>query len=293
MAGKRQKKRRWPGTLMALLAACLLMTTGNSQSAAVHSPLTQGPRYLPDGAYPPRAAGPVTDAGSDTAEAPAPAEDAPGTEEAAPAPWYGPVPESAAVEDTYFSDAVFLGDSRTDGFRLYSGLDQGTYLCATGASVESVFTKAVDTPLGKLPLLDALAETACGKIYVMLGVNELGWPGTELFRAQAEELILRIRADHPEAVIMLQAILPVSARQDAKGSYVNNQRVRDYNGVLQDLAQELEVFYVAVDEPLTGEDGCLPADLNYDGVHLNPAGCAIWLDYLRTHAVLAAAEDGA
>lgn len=270
---------------MALLAACLLMTTGNSQGAAVNSPLTQGPGILPP---------------EDASQEILPEETAPGGEipqEAEPAPepdpepWYGPVPESAAVEDTYFADAVFLGDSRTDGFRLYSGLKAGTYLCATGASVESVFTKKVDTPLGKLPLLDALAETECGKIYVMLGVNELGWPGTELFREQAEEVILRIRADHPEAVIMLQAILPVSARQDAKGSYVNNQRVQDYNEVLRELAREQEVFYVAVDEPLTGEDGCLPADLNFDGVHLNPDGCAIWLDYLRTHAVLAASAE--
>ena len=48
---------------------------------------------------------------------------------------FGPVPESEAVEDTYFEDAVFLGDSRTEGFRLYSGLKTGTYLCGVGATV--------------------------------------------------------------------------------------------------------------------------------------------------------------
>ena len=63
------------------------------------------------------------------------------------------------------------------------------------------------------------------------------------------------------------------------------ERVADYNAVWRDLAEELGVFYVAVDEMLTGEDGCLPADLNFDGVHLNPDGCAVWLEYLRTHAV--------
>lgn len=266
---------------MALLAACLLMTTGNSR--AVNSPLTQGPRMLPEEDAPLRSAPETAEVRAEAPLEAAEPEEAPAAEE----PWYGPVPESAEVADTYFADAVFLGDSRTDGFRLYSGLGQGVYLCATGATVESVFTKAVDTPLGKLPLLDALAKTECGKIYVMLGVNELGWPGTELFRDQARELIRRIQQDHPEALIMLQSILPVSARQDAKGSYVNNERVQDYNGVLQDLARELGVFYVAVDDSLTGEDGCLPAELNFDGVHLNPAGCTIWLDYLRTHTVLA------
>lgn len=273
MAGKRQKKRRWPGQLMALTAVCLLLTTGNPRGTAVNSPLLQD---LPEPPPAPR------ETAEETLLPDSVPERAPEPESG---PRYGPVPESGAVDNEYFEDAVFLGDSRTDGFRLYSGLDTGTYLCATGATVQSVFTKAVDTPLGKLPLLDALSRTECGKIYVMLGVNELGWPGTDLFREHCRELLQRIQADHPEALIMLQAILPVSARQDARGSYVNNRRVEDYNDVLQGLAEELGVYYVAVDEPLTGEDGCLPADLNFDGVHLNPAGCAIWLDYLRTHTV--------
>ena len=276
MAKGQPGKRRWPGKLMAMLAVCVLLTTGSSRTAAVNSPLPRGARYLPDGAYP------LRQAPEELPKEP-PKEALEPQEAPEEKPWCGPVPEGAAVEDTYFADAVFLGDSRTDGFRLYSGLEEGIYLCATGATAASVFTKEVDTPLGRLPLLDALAQTECGKIYVMLGINELGWPGTELFRDQAEKLILRLQEDHPEAVVMLQAILPVSARQDAKGSYVNNRRVREYNQVLEELARELGVFYVAVDEPLTGEDGCLPAELNFDGIHLNPEGCAIWLDYLRRH----------
>ena len=67
--------------------------------------------------------------------------------------------EREPVEDTYFDDAVFLGDSCTEGFHLYSGLKTGTYLYATGATVESVFSKSVSTPLGRMPLLDALKKT--------------------------------------------------------------------------------------------------------------------------------------
>ncbi|MCI8909630.1 MAG: hypothetical protein HFG09_03030 [Oscillibacter sp.] len=274
MAGKREQHtpRRWPGSLMALAAVCLLLTLGGPRGAAADSPLDLPLRE------PGEPAGPAAQT-----EEPAPPEASPTSETALR--WAGPVPESLPAEDSYFADAVFLGDSRTDGFRLYSGLGTGTYLCATGVTVESVFTKDFDTPLGRMPLLDALSQMDCGKIYVMLGVNELGWPGTDLFREKSERLILRLQADHPDAQIFIQSILPVSARQDAKGSYVNNQRVADYNAVWQDLAEELGTFYVAVGDVLTGEDGCLPADLNFDGVHLNPAGCAIWLDYLRTHTV--------
>ena len=196
------------------------------------------------------------------------------------------VPESEPVEDDYFDDAVFLGDSRTEGFYLYSGLEEGTYLYAVGATVESVFSKPTqETEAGKVPMLDALAELECGKVYIMLGANELGWPKSEAFHDQYGKVIDRVRADHPDAEVVIQSILPVSAVQEAKGSYVNNGRIQAYNTILEELALEKECPYLNVGEAVTGEDGCLRPELTTDGIHLNTAGCKEWLDYLKTHAV--------
>lgn len=196
------------------------------------------------------------------------------------------VPESEPVEDTYFSDVVFLGDSRTEGFHLYSGLQEGQYLYAVGATVASVFDKATEqTDAGKVPMLDALAKMECGKVYVMLGVNELGWPRTETYYNQYGKLIDRIRQDHPDAEVVIQSLLPVSAVQEAKGTYVNNERIAAYNDILLQLAEEKNCPYLNVAEAVTGEDGCLKPELTSDGIHLNKAGCAVWLDYLRTHPV--------
>jgi lysophospholipase L1-like esterase len=134
-------------------------------------------------------------------------------------------------------------------------------------------------------LLDALAQMECSKIYVMLGVNELGWKGTDIFRNQSTELIRRLQEDHPDAEIVIQSILPVSAKIDDEGRYVNNGRINEYNQIWLELAEEFHVNYMNVAEVLLDENGQLPAELTYDGVHLNKAGCRQWLDYLRTHAV--------
>lgn len=257
-----------PGILLVLAALAVVLSTGGPHGAAVNSPAeTLEPEVTPV---------------VETAEESAASEAEP---EVAEDVWPGPVPESPLVQDTYFNDVVFLGDSRTDGLRLYSGIKNGTFLCSTGATVESVFTKSVETAAGTMPLLDALAMMDCGKVYIMLGINELGWNGTETFRAQSTELIQRIRADHPDAEIVIQSILPVSAQKDEEGRYVNNGRIDEYNQVWLELAEELDVAYLNVAEGVAGEDGLLPADLCYDGVHLNKAGCRLWLDYLRTHAV--------
>ena len=198
-----------------------------------------------------------------------------------------PVPESEPVDDSYFDDVAFVGDSRTDGFRLYSGLERGTYFCVTGETVASATDmenwKTEDGR--KISLADAVAAADCGKIYLMLGINELGWNGTDIFRGHAENLLRRLQADHPDAEIVVQSLLPVSAEQDAKGSYVNNQRILAYNQVWMELAEETGCDYVNIAEAVTGEDGCLPAEMSFDGVHLNRAGCHAWLDYLRTHSV--------
>lgn len=264
---KQSNKLHLAGLLVVLLALSVILSSGGPQGVAADSPA--------------EAQAPETELALRTAEAELAPEEA---GEETPV-WEGPVPESTPVEDTYFDDVVFLGDSRTDGLRLYGGMTHGTFLFFTGATVESVFTKEVETQLGTMPLLDALAEMEYGRIYVMLGVNELGWKGTDIFRNQSAALIQRLQEDHPEAEIVIQSILPVSAKIDEEGRYVNNQRIAEYNQVWLELAEEFNVNYMNVAEVLLDENGQLPSDLTYDGVHLNKAGCRLWLDYLRSHAV--------
>ena len=192
----------------------------------------------------------------------------------------------APVEDSYFEDSVFLGDSRTEGFHLYSGLETGQYLFATGATVESVFSKATqETEQGKVSMLDALDGLEFSKLYIMLGVNELGWPKTEQFHAQYAKLIDRVRESHPDARIALQSILPISAKQEAKGSYVNNGRIAEFNAIIVQLAEEKDCTYLDVASAVTGEDGCLRAEETTDGIHLNTKGCVRWLEYLKEHPI--------
>lgn len=185
-------------------------------------------------------------------------------------------------DEELFSSAAFVGDSRTEGFQLYSGLKEGAYFCAVGATVQSVMEKPTqDGPGGKEPILDALARGSYDRIYIMLGVNELGWYRTEDFTQQYERVIDRVQADHPEARIAIESLLPVSAAQDKKRSYVNNERIRLFNGLLEELAEETGCVFLDPASAVADESGTLPAEWTADGVHLNSAGCRKWLEYLR------------
>ena len=178
-----------------------------------------------------------------------------------------------------------MGDSRTEGFQLYSGLTEGTYFCAVGATVQTVMDKKTqEGPSGLETILDALSRGSYGKIYIMLGIK-LGWYRTEEFTKQYAKVIARIREDHPEAVIAIQSLPPVSAKQDAKRSYVKNERIVLFNGLLKELAAEESCVFLDVASAVTDENGTLPTELTTDGVHLNTTGCKKWLEYLREHPV--------
>ena len=283
---KRAHKRRLPA-VMILAAATLLLTTGASAGTAADFSPAEAAEPVVYKAEPP-----AEKHRAEAAEKTKAAPEGRGEPESVPSP----LPETEAVEDTYFDGAVFLGDSRTEGLSLYSGLKTGHFYTSVGATVESVFSKKnYKMESGeKVPLLDAVAAQDCDKVYIMLGINELGWSKTETYHDQYAKLIDRVREDHPEAKIVLQSIPPVSAKQEAKKTYVNNARIAAYNDVIKTLAEEKDCYFLDVAACLTGKDGLLPKDLNFDGIHLNPAGCKVWLNYLRTHSLeddaIAAAE---
>ena len=80
------------------------------------------------------------------------------------------------VERNYFDDALFIGDSRTVGISEYGDLNNATFFANTGMSVYNVFEKSVSVPkIGKLKLEQLLESKKFGKVYIMLGINELGY----------------------------------------------------------------------------------------------------------------------
>ena len=276
MLGKREKRDgrlRLPAILVLIVTAALVVASGGHQTVAADSPVEAPAERRIQLEEATEAVRSVL------------SEEARNPEPETPETPVGPVPEGGPVEDTYFENTAFLGDSRTQGFQLYSGLKTGTYYAAVGATVESVFTKKVDTEAGKMPLLDAMAKQEFDKIYVMLGVNEPGWNGTAIYHNQYAKLIDRLREDHPDSLVVLQTLIPVSAKQEAKKSYVNNTRIAAYNEVIRQLAEEKQCPYVDVAAAMTDEQGCLRSDWTSDGVHLNTKGCKAWLEYLRTHPV--------
>lgn len=199
-----------------------------------------------------------------------------------------PVPLSEAVEEDYFADAAFVGDSRTDGFRLYSGLTQGEFIVKTGMSVFKLDTDQVNYHGEKLTVLEALGRKSYGKIYLSIGVNELGQYDDQGYYDHYAKLVDDIRAQQPQALIYVQLIIPVNAQKCKEKNqpyYVTNEQIAVYNSLLLQLVQDKRVLLLDPGEALTDETLQPPYDTVTDGVHFTKPTYRLWLDYLKTHTI--------
>jgi lysophospholipase L1-like esterase len=182
-----------------------------------------------------------------------------------------------------------VGDSRTDGFLIYSGIGQGKNLTSNGLSIFQLADKKALTIQGKsYTLLEALALEQYGKVYLSLGVNELGYYNDEGFYRSYCQAIDEIRALQPNAVIYIQGLIPLNEAVIAQTSgrtYLTNDHLRVYNELMRKAAEEKQVVFLDLYSEFVDADGELPAEASKDGVHLRSDWCKQWLAYLQTHTV--------
>ncbi len=201
-----------------------------------------------------------------------------------------PVEQSEPVDDAWFADAVMIGDSRTDGMRLYSGIRGVDILCYKGLTVFEVMEDkpVVQTADGKIGVLQALAGKQYAKVYVSLGVNELGYFDDPGFDAAYSVMVDKIRELQPDADIYLQTVIPVNeqkCKETKQPYYVTNKQVGIYNGIIRRIAAEKQVYLLEVGEIFVDENGELFYDASSDGIHFYKNGYKRWYEYLKSHTV--------
>lgn len=198
-------------------------------------------------------------------------------------------PVFVTVEDEYFSDAVFIGDSRTVGMCEYGGLEEvSTFYASTGLTIYKIFDSAiVDVPgqKRKITVEEALQENSFAKIYLMIGINEMGIGTVETFTEKYREVVEHLQELQPDAIIYIQGIIKVTTERSDQGDYINNEGIEARNLELEKLADNRSIFYLDVNPLICDETGGLVDSYTFDGVHLKAKYIQIWKDYLKENAV--------
>ena len=212
------------------------------------------------------------------------------------------LPESAKVDDSYFDDAVFIGDSVSLKLERYTTQQRSAnpnffgkaqFLTAgsmgSGNALEAPSSESIH-PLyngQKMALADSVKACGAKKVYIMLGMNDMAIYGVDGAVENMETLIEGILEKTPDAKIYVESATPLVASKNIADHKLNNTNLNAYNQKLSALCQEKGWYFVNVWSTVDDGTGNLKVSYCSDpddmGIHFTDAGCEAWIDYLYTH----------
>ena len=131
-----------------------------------------------------------------------------------------------------------------------------------------------------LTVIDALRDKQYKKVYIWYGINELGWPYTNIFADEYRKTIEAIKKIQPDAEIVVCGILPVTEKKSKSDKIFNMKNVNKFNKAIKKMAEGINATYVNLSPAVSNKKGFLTKDVTPDGVHMNREYCKRILAYI-------------
>lgn len=173
-------------------------------------------------------------------------------------------------------DSLFIGDSRTVGLSEYACINDADFFSDVGMSVYNIYQKTISVPaVGKVTLHELLTHKTYHKIYIMLGINEMGYDFDNIV-VHYKKLVKFIKEKQPEATLFIQANLHVTKVRSNSDKVINNHNINQLNTALSKIADNTKIFYLDVNFMFDDENGHLSSDKSNDNTHLYAKYYAEW-----------------
>ena len=168
---------------------------------------------------------------------------------------------------------MFLGDSITEGGDWESLLGDNT---AVNRGISG------DITYGVLGRLDDVVARRPSKLFILIGINDIGKDIPDnVIADNIRKIIQDVGRRSPETEIILQSLLPVNPTvQGFPQHYDKQEHVMNTNRLLHIVAAATGVTLVNLFEPFLDARYRLDPQFTYDGLHLNDAGYAKWVEVL-------------
>lgn len=206
----------------------------------------------------------------------------------------------ATVDPSWFDDAVFIGDSVTVALDYYCASDpdilgNAQFVCGVSLGYHNALWP-IDSEYAVHPTYQGevvLAETAAAvtsakKVFIMLGVNDIGTYGADDTMDTAAELVDRILACTPDVDIYMQSTTPMVDERES--DWLNNDKISGFNSQLKAYCTEKGYHFIDVYHQVCNDEGDLKedycSDIDVQGIHFTNQGCSVWAEYLKTAAAV-------
>lgn len=135
---------------------------------------------------------------------------------------------------------------------------------------------------GLLARLNLLDRTTPDTVFIMIGINDLIWGGTDAgLIANIRAAVQYLKTTHPQAKIVVQSILPHGGQEATwegrdRLLTIPPQRIVGINSQIKQVASDSGATYLDLYPLFVNGDGYLRTDLTTDGLHLNSNGYLVW-----------------
>lgn len=191
------------------------------------------------------------------------------------------------LPDSWFDDAVFLGDSVSLILEKQSertgGLGEALFLCEGSFGINNAVSGNVllwYQGKGYLPQ-DVLPLTGANKLFIMVGANDIAlYGGIDGAMEMWDVFVDNVRETCPDILVFIESMLPVWYTVTYDG--LNNSDILVYNDRLRDFCEEKGCVYVDVADYFRDEHGGMATPYSSDAyVHITFAAAELWIEQLK------------
>ena len=189
-------------------------------------------------------------------------------------------------------NTLFIGDSRTVGICEYAGLNDADFFATVGMSVYNVFDDKVSVPnVGKITLNELLKEKDYDKVYIMLGINEIGYQTDQTLEKYAK-LLDTVKQAQPDAILFVQGNLHVTKELSQSDDIINNEAINRLNTSISKFADNKRIFYLDINPVFDDAEGNLDEEKTSDKIHIYAKYYIDWGKWIieETTAILSEAD---
>lgn len=163
------------------------------------------------------------------------------------------------------ADIVFAGDSITARCEWQEFFPE-----------KIVLNRGIDSDVseGLLNRLDVIIDAQPGKLYLMIGINDIRQKiplNTTI--SNYEKIVQTLLEELPDTTLYVQSIIPVG-----KNTGMDANEILAANEELKALCEKYGVAYIDLHSLLEDDAHWLPEAYSIDGVHLTGEGYRIWID---------------
>lgn len=207
--------------------------------------------------------------------------------------------------DDFFSKAVFIGNSTSEGLTTYFNSKGKDYLGGplVAAKVSYTFNSDKSKLDGymlkyngeQLQAKELVKKSGSKRAFIMMGTNDLMGADASAVAEKYKKYIEGIVQENPGVVIYIQSTTPRRGTKNSES--LSNDKINELNNLMMEYANsQNNVFYIDISTPLKDGEGNLSQSYSSDGyVHLNIQGYSVWVnrvvDYVRAVYLEKAVDD--